>query len=252
MDELLQEFLTQTADSLNALDLDLVKLEKNPGDAELIGRIFRVVHTVKGNCGFLGLPRLENVAHHAENVLGQYRKGTLQVTPDSVSLILQSLDRIKGIVGGLAATGSEPAGDDKVLIGLLDMAAADKKPPAEAFAQSAAATDDIAAKSLRVNVDTLENIMTLVGELVLARNQLLQPSENAGADRQPLQHLSKAVSELQEEVMKARMQPVGALMSRLPRLVRDIGIDLAKKSALNAKAKKPRSTGRCWNWCATR
>jgi len=86
MDDLIQEFLTETTESLNALDLDIVKLEKkkNPNDKDLIGRIFRLVHTVKGTCGFLGLPRLETVAHRSENIMGRYRDGTLLVTPDSV------------------------------------------------------------------------------------------------------------------------------------------------------------------------
>src|SRR3954464_3346331 len=111
MDDLIQEFLTETTESLNALDSDIVKLEKNPNDKELIGRIFRLVHTVKGTCGFLGLPRLETVAHPSENIMGRYREGSLQVTPSSVSLILEAFDRIKEIVAGIAKAGTEPGGD---------------------------------------------------------------------------------------------------------------------------------------------
>lgn len=238
MDDLLRDFLTETTESLSALDLDLVTLEKNPHDGELIGRIFRLVHSVKGNCGFLGLPRLESVAHHAESVLGQYRKGALRVTPDSVSLILQSLDRIKGIVSGLAETGQEPPGDDKALICLLDMAAdTGGKAQLPVIAQGAQAAEEVASKSLRVNVETLEDIMTQVGELVLARNRLFQLEAEAPAPgyRQPVQDLGLAVAGLQESVMKARMQPVGMLMSRLPRVVRDIGIDLGKQIRLETE-----------------
>lgn len=231
MDELMQEFLTDTTEKLNALDLDLVRLEKNPNDAELIGRIFRLVHTVKGNCGFLGLPRLENVTHHAESVLSQYRAGTVQVTTDSVSLILQSLDRIKGIVGGIAQTGVEPAGDDRVLIDLLEMEAKARKQLPEAVNAFSAAMDDLSAKSLRIGVDTLEDMMTLMGELVLARNQLLPHMR--GELHQPLQRLDKTVSALQQSMLKARMQPVGNLWGKLPRLVRDMAIDLGKKIRLD-------------------
>ena len=227
MDELMQEFLTDTTEKLNALDLDLVRLEKNPNDGELIGRIFRLVHTVKGNCGFLGLPRLENVTHHAESVLSQYRAGTVPVTTDSVSLILQSLDRIKGIVGGIAETGAEPPGEDKALIELLDMEAASKKSLPEAVSAFSAAMDDVSAKSLRISVETLEDMMTLMGELVLARNQLL-PHMTPNS-KQPMQRLDKTVSALQQSMLKARMQPVGNLWTKLPRLVRDIAIDLGKK-----------------------
>ena len=130
MDESLQEFVVETRESLNALDLDLLRLEKNPKDKDLINRVFRLVHTVKGNCGFLNLPRLENVTHHTETILGRYRSGALEVTPDSVSLLLQSLDRIKSIVGTLAETGEEPKGDDKPLLALLDLASLTAKPAA--------------------------------------------------------------------------------------------------------------------------
>src|SRR3954467_15508702 len=109
MDDLIQEFLTETTETLNALDADIVKLEQNPNDGDLIGRIFRLVHTIKGTCGFLGLPRLEAVAHHSENIMGRYREGSLKVTQGSVSLILESFDRIKLIVAGIAETEKEPA-----------------------------------------------------------------------------------------------------------------------------------------------
>ncbi|MCB1581380.1 MAG: Hpt domain-containing protein, partial [Alphaproteobacteria bacterium] len=120
MDDLINEFLTETNESLDELDLDLVNLEQNPNDKDLLSKIFRLMHTIKGTCGFLGLPRLEKVAHHAENVLGRFRDGDLEVTPDYVTLILESIDRIKLIVGGLEETGSEPEGDDSALIEKLD------------------------------------------------------------------------------------------------------------------------------------
>ena len=71
MDDLLAEFLTETAECMDTLDVELVRLEQNPNDPEILSNIFRLVHTVKGTCGFLGLPRLEAVAHASENVLGK-------------------------------------------------------------------------------------------------------------------------------------------------------------------------------------
>lgn len=233
MDDLLQDFIAETSDSMAALDNDLVDLERHPDDAALIGRIFRLVHTVKGNCGFLGLPRIENVAHHAENVLGQYRSGALKATPDSVSLVLQSLDRIKEILSGLAATGREPAGDDAALVRLLGMAAVEN-PGGGAVAESTPppARDKPAPEtSLRVGVETLENIMATVSDLVLTRNLLLSHPAGAGT-KEPLQRLDRAVSQLQEDVMKARLQPVGLLWDRMPRLLRDVAIDLGLKVRL--------------------
>src|ERR1051325_10379532 len=128
MDDLIADFLTETNESIADLDVALVKLEQTPDDKETLSLIFRLVHTIKGTCGFLGLPRLERVAPAAENVLGKIRDGVLAATPDTVTLILSALDRIKLIVSGLAATGNEPAGDDGALVEALNATAAGEGP----------------------------------------------------------------------------------------------------------------------------
>src|SRR5690606_8895485 len=144
MDDLLTEFLTETNESLDTVDNELVRLEQNPNDKAVLDNIFRLVHTIKGTCGFLGLPRLESVAHAAENVLGNFRDGKLTVNSELVSLILQALDTIKMILRGLEVTGAEPEGDDDMLIAMLDEAAEGKlSGPAEA----APAVDPDAARS---------------------------------------------------------------------------------------------------------
>lgn len=312
MDDLIAEFLTETNESLEALDNDIVNLEQNPNDADLLSKIFRLMHTIKGTCGFLGLPRLETVAHRAENVLGLFRDGVLSVTPAYVTLILESIDRIKFIVSALEQNGAEPEGSDADLIAKLDdvyenrggsgggdtahagsggagaealfepipaaaqddassadhhdiaesvatavaiaatadlpapapeaMPAAAAQPVAQAphaaeAAQQASKEKDtpkesaLAAQSLRVNVDVLENLMTLVSELVLTRNQLLQimRAQKDSEFSTPLQRLNHVVSDLQEGVMKTRMQPIGNAWQKLPRIVRDISIELGKK-----------------------
>ncbi len=286
MDDLLREFLTETTESLSLLDLELVKLEQNPNDPELLSNIFRIVHTIKGTCGFLGLPRLEAVAHASENVLGKVRDGELVVTPDAVSLILQSLDRIKSLLSVLEQTEAEPAGEDGDLIQRLNALAegavatapaemaveepaqpepvaalAQNDPPALAVAAppvvAAAVEEDerapeakamspkslaaeptaeakesaVAMQSIRVGVDVLENLMTMVSELVLTRNQLLQimRSQKDTDFASPLQRLNHVTSELQEGVMKTRMQPIGNAWAKLPRLVRDLSHELGKK-----------------------
>ena len=323
MDDLLSDFLTETSESLAELDTELVRLEENPEDKELLSNIFRIVHTIKGTCGFLGLPRLERIAHAAENVLGKFRDGELPVTPSSVTLILESLDAIKSIVSTLEQTQQEPEGDDAELIerlrqceegalahetvggaapetelgtaaddeanldtatqavaGAEDMLAAMQdematamaaeettaedepaepaaaletsakqepasgQPPATGAektgetqnpsAQSGGAQGEVAAKSIRVNVELLENLMTTVSELVLTRNQLLQILRNQKESEfgGPLQRLNQVTSELQEGVMKTRMQPIGNAWAKLPRIIRDIGHDLGKKIKL--------------------
>ncbi len=333
MDDLIDEFLTETNESLEELDVDLVNLEQNPNDMDLLGKIFRLMHTIKGTCGFLGLPRLEKVAHHAENVLGRFRDGDLAVTEEYVTLIFDSLDAIKFIVNGIAETGNEPDGDDSVLIEKLDIvfegrdgdAAAttqdnaeaeaastdeeakedatsggvdldamddvnrameleirrieadlaaqqvhmDKKaeesgaepeekaapkvepapevtaPPAvaektEAPAEAAKKSPPKTTASLRVSVDVLEDLMTMVSELVLTRNQLLQilRKDNESEFSTPLQRLNHVVSELQEGVMKTRMQPIGNAWAKLPRIIRDLSLELSKKIDLVMEGKE--------------
>ena len=119
MDDLLQEFLTETVESLDVVDVELVKFEQDPNNEEILANIFRLVHTIKGTCGFLGLPRLGALAHAAETLMGKYRDGS-PVTGDGVSLILQTIDRLKEILEVLEEAQTEPAGTDDDLINLLD------------------------------------------------------------------------------------------------------------------------------------
>ena len=137
MDDLLSEFLTETNESLATLDQELVKLEQNPNDPGLLGNIFRIVHTIKGTCGFLGLPRLEALAHASENVLGKFRDGEQEVTAQAVSLILASLDQIKSLLAQLEANEAEPAGQDSELIARLNAMASGEAAPAAAPAPKA-------------------------------------------------------------------------------------------------------------------
>src|ERR1700745_2189880 len=115
MDDLLREFLTETSESLDTVDNQLVRFEQEPNNAKILDNIFRLVHTIKGTCGFLGLPRLEALAHAGETLTGKFRDGN-PVTAEGVTLILGSIDRIKEILGGLEATEAEPQGTDQDLI----------------------------------------------------------------------------------------------------------------------------------------
>ncbi len=126
MDDLLAEFLTETAEMLEVVDTELVRFEQEPSNQATLNNIFRLVHTIKGTCGFLGLPRLEAVAHAGETLLGKFRDGDLAVTADAVTFVLQSIDRIKEILVGLEATGTEPEGDDTEIINALHAVAEGK------------------------------------------------------------------------------------------------------------------------------
>jgi len=282
LDDLLQEFLAETAESMDQLDGELVQLEQFPDDPELLKKIFRTVHTIKGTCGFLALPRLERVAHAAENVLGEIRDGSLPAAPDTISMVLESLDQIKEILAALERTEAEPVGDDTDLIKRLNSlgtAPADDPDAADSSCSVAFHTvsdfvdfdvpgkvalvtpDDLAPMdpdrsalpaiqdepevltleapqpllparpSVRVKVDLLDSLMTIASDLVLTRNQLLQEQrdQNEGHLEETLQRLSLVTTELQESVVKTRMQPIGDTWSSIPRQVRDLARDLNKK-----------------------
>src|SRR5437667_6834144 len=119
MDDLLADFLTETNENLADLDVALLKLERTPDDCATLSLIFRLVHTIKGTCGFLGLPRLEALSHAAETLMGKFRDGT-SVTGDAVTLILSTIDRLKEVLGQLERNEREPEGSDGDLIRPLE------------------------------------------------------------------------------------------------------------------------------------
>jgi two-component system chemotaxis sensor kinase CheA len=233
MDDVLREFLTETNENLVRLEQDIVKLERAPGDAALLNSIFRTIHTIKGTCGFLGLERLERVAHSGESVLVLVRDGKLDALPELVTSLLVWVDVIKEILATIEKTGDESAGDDTSLIASLDAwvnrpssttwtptPAAASQPANDGRVQAIEAND----ATLRVNVHLLDRLMSLVGELVLSRDQLIQLSSTNEDSPYvaPAQRLDRVVTNLQEAVMKTRMQPIGNAWGKLPRLVRDL------------------------------
>src|SRR5215471_6856321 len=166
MDDLLREFLTETSESLDTVDNQLVKFEQEPNNAKILDNIFRLVHTIKGTCGFLGLPRLEALAHAAETLMGRFRDG-MPVTGEAVTVILSTIDRIKGILDDLEKQQTEPAGADTDLIGELERMvlqqmpapAADSAPAADEQNTTGSLTYQVLERQLRpgeVSLDDLE------------------------------------------------------------------------------------------------
>jgi two-component system, chemotaxis family, sensor kinase CheA len=292
--EILTEFLAESAENLSRLDQEIVKLETNPTDQTLLGSIFRTIHTIKGTCGFLGFPRLEAIAHVTENILNELRNGVRSFDRPLATLILASVDAIRRILSAIEAGGEEgpefeldllrtlkkaqenpPAGpalpaeplaalsDAQVCDhcvhrtpcagipgtpihdnarqeeGCMDFSPRPEAAAVEAKTGAAAgapapATPTAAAQTLRIDVNLLDRLMNLVGELVLTRNQILQftaeheePTLNAVSQR-----LNLITSELQERVMKTRMQPVGQIFNKAPRIVRDLAAALGKEIQL--------------------
>jgi len=159
LDDLVADFIAETREGLEALDSELVRFEQQPDDPATLGGIFRLIHTIKGTCGFLGLARLQTVAHAAENVLGAFRDGVLPVTPVAVSAVLETVDLIRSLTDALGATASEPEGDDSALIGRLE-ALLEAAPPAIEVAAPVATSSDSDADARRL-IDRLGGDATL-------------------------------------------------------------------------------------------
>lgn len=299
--EILNEFLVESYEGLDQLDRDLIELEHRGSDVELLGRVFRCVHTIKGTCGFLGFGKLESVAHVGENLLSKLRDGTIQVTPALTSALLSMIDAVRSMLHNIEERGDEGAAEHAALIATLaqlaqlaeigprtnaedtpngrperievprlgdilvskgeavtaDLAAAVQEQAQgstarvgeilvargvttsdvvkEALeAQQDSRSGHVADASIRVDVSLLDRLMNLVGELVLARNQILQcTSTNSDSTLiSTTQRLNLITSELQEGVMKTRMQPIGNVWSKLPRVVRDLAVACGKQVAI--------------------
>jgi len=243
MDELLKDFLTESAEQVEAIGAQLVRFEQDPSDARIIANIFRLVHALKGTCGFLNLPRMERIAHRAEALIDHLRDGA---TPDGdiVALVLAAVDRIKLILAALAEGRGEPSGDDGPLIADLQRAAerAREVKSSQAPAVSSDAVNfgpgptppERRIDTVRISVKTLERLTSLVSELVLTRNQLIEVARASAAEKMltPLQRLSAVTADLQAGVFAARMLPVERLFGNFHRLVRDLSTDLGKKAEL--------------------
>jgi two-component system chemotaxis sensor kinase CheA len=271
--ETIREFLVESHENLSRLDQDLVELEKHPRDANLLGSIFRTIHTIKGACGFLSFSILEAITHQAESLLSQLRDGKRELTPALVSLILETVDATRKVMASIETSGTEGTLLFEDLTERLRLAAQlDAEPAALPAAEPAASRpavaevavvknaaevhddgpaerednkgrrkgDDVTRSSaavdanIRVGVGLLDKLMDLVGELVLTRNQILQfnvEREDAALNATS-QRLNLITTELQEGVMKTRMQPIGVVWSKLPRVVRDMALALGKQIRL--------------------
>lgn len=274
-EEILNDFLVECSEGLGQLDQEFVKLEKDPGNADLLRSAFRVIHTIKGTCGFLGLTKLENVAHAAENVLSRMREGKMPVTPGTITVLLEAVDAIKEILASIESTSKEPeknynairenldallslasenqvlqiksgqtpAADQPVAGQAASLTAPESKEPVEGRAEGDTAGAGVpsaetrgpglssenqvrlpAESSIRVDISLLDNLMNLVGELVLARNQLLQRvrQRDDAIDNATAQRMNLVTTELQDTVMKTRLQPIRNVWDKFPRVVRDL------------------------------
>ncbi len=240
--ELLKEFLAESSENLAQLDTDLVQLEEDPDNHHLVAGIFRAIHTLKGSCGFFGYSRLHTIAHKTEHLLSELRDAKRELTPSLSALMLRSADAMKRMVDAIGCAHGEGEVFEESLLQDLDAALENRgEQRAAAAVECKRETNPIDAAgttSLRVEVSALDRLLDLVGELVITKNQLNQLRDAREADSQlesVAQRLSVISSDLQDGIMRTRMQSVGTLWSKLPRVLRDLSVSLGKKFTLVTK-----------------
>jgi len=294
--QLIKDHLIESFEGLEQFDDLLLELEEERSDKDTLNRIFRVIHTIKGTSGCLGLNKMEKVAHVGENLLSLLREGQIPPTPSVLSELFKLSDSLREMLTSMEHQENEGTTDYSKLLSRLELLQSNpdaedpdsparavatptqeplpetepvaESPAAEEAAESgfglfsdhaeppAPATVSPAAPSgneelgeskssvadsvIRVRVDQLDKLMNLVGELVLSRNQILQYSGNFQDDSltAAAQRLNIITTELQENVMKARMQPIGNIWSKFPRIVRDLSHELGKKVQLTMEGKE--------------
>ena len=244
------EFMEEISETLNRLDRQFVVLEQNPSDMDCLAEIFRDLHTIKGSCGLLGLNKLESITHSGENLLGKLRDQELTLRPDMISTLLKMMDAVWKTVACLKKDGHEGSADYSALIDTLarlekgeteNLASEapdqsdSSSPPVDDKQQTPDAKDDKSEDTnIRVDVELLDSLMDLVGEVVLARNQFsrIVQSQTDSTIQGTSQSLNRVTTELQETVMKARMQPIKNVWGKLPRMVRDLSLNCGNKVRL--------------------
>jgi two-component system, chemotaxis family, sensor kinase CheA len=266
--QLVKDFLIESFDGLDHFDQELLALEKNQGSAETLNQAFRVIHTIKGTAGCIGLNRIESVAHVGENLLSSLRDGKVVSSGPLISTLLEYSDALKAILRCFEQTGQQGTQDYSDLLQRLQELQAGKPPvakttetgwglfeeqPAAAAVPALAAapancpepvhaeegigarsTGSVTQTAIRVDVGQLDKLMNLVGELVLARNQIVQftAQTQEATLLNASQRLNIITTELQESVMKTRMQPIGNVWAKFPRVVRDVSNELGKQVRL--------------------
>lgn len=260
MDDIINDFLTEASESLEQLDQKFMDLEKQPNDTALLNDIFRSIHTIKGAAGFLGFQQMVDVTHCTEDVLNKLRKGEMKVTPGIMDTILKSVDLIKLLLNNIKERNGREE-DLKPVIALLTdiMEGRFKGEEIREAAQSAMKTGEaeeevkqarpdegaVVAKeqSIRVDIERLDSVLNLAGELVLSRNRLMKLGgkfSDSGQDTELHTHVNEAIAQLdlvttdlQLAVMKMRMQPIAKVFNKFPRMVRDLARQMEKEVELH-------------------
>lgn len=237
-----REFLVESHEHLDQLDRDLLALEKSPADPDRLASIFRTLHTLKGTAGFFELPRLQALAHAGEHLMARLRDGKLSVTPPLINTLLRLVDVLRAGLHQLEQTRHESAEDHSALLAELTQLSShpSSSPLPGTMAAEESTVSELVEGNLRIDVGLLDRLMNLVGELVLSRNQILQllTASNDSSLTRAGQRLNQITTELQDSVMKTRMQPIGNIWDKLPRLVRDLALSCGKQVRVSFEGKE--------------
>ncbi len=237
--EIVEAFLEESAENLDQLDQDLVELEQRPSDPDLLARVFRTVHTIKGTSAFLGYGRLETIAHAGETLLGQLRDGSLTLNAEITTALLSLIDAFREILRRVASDGTEGESEYSVVkaelervtgnLGSHDPLPQDVVPTQDANSNDPTAQPDTET-SVRVSVEVLDTLMELTSELIVIRSQIseMDSAQDDGPLAATARQMAMITSKLQEGVMRARLQPVGVVVGKSRRIARDLATALGK------------------------
>ncbi len=257
-DEMKKEFAEESSELLDKMEEDLMILEKKPTDADALNSVFRAIHSIKGNAGFLGFKDISEVSHQAETVFDLAREGKFTFTSHQISLVLQILDFLRSALQALKQ-GKPPVIPGKHAIIDLMREMVDKEtvsPTRSPKGEKTSETSKTVKKNkteeipqhpsgltrqnlsdvIRVDVDKVNHLMNLVGEIVIAQSMVLNhpalEMEEVDSLSKALDYLQKNVRELQELATSMRMVPLSGLFGKMRRLVRDISARHGKKVEL--------------------
>lgn len=261
MAEILESFLIESNEIIDHLGRDLLDLEKTPSDKELLNKIFRGIHTLKGTSSFLGFAQMAQFSHRFEDLLNKLRKGERVISAAMMDVIFQAFDATKALLVRIETKNHQEA-DLSDVLSKLDaeirgcmQPIPSVKPPEESVPSGPEVSVDQSAgqakfseTTIRVDVTRLDSLMNLVGELVLGRNRLTLVAHRINEEHQDLPVLKDLrdtssqidfiTTELQMAVMKTRMLPIAKVFNKLPRLVRDLSRETAKEVDLQAYGKE--------------
>jgi len=230
--ELLNEFLLESFELLEQLDQSLLELEQHPNNNEILNKIFRIVHTIKGSADILKFDTLTKLTHNIENILNKARKGSLKIDDSNIDVIFESIDILKSILYHIKEHKNDNIDIESIIDKLVHIKSS-KKVNNSSFMRNP--TFDL--NNIRVNVDKLDELVNLVGELILTKNSLSSLTKDIENQKNPVfdklnqinLNLSSITNELQNNVMSVRMVPISQIFKLFSRVVRDISKDLNKK-----------------------